>query len=118
MKEFSAHLIFYFLASIFYADSVSAEETETIQSLLAAVSLQDGVNKFEAENIAKAYFRYNIGCGYFKEVTDSKNDWVVEGGFGYSGTPIKGFLINKKTGSITSPVGPSYKSPFEIPSET
>jgi hypothetical protein len=88
--------------------STFAAEKETIKTLLATVSTKDGINKKEAENIAKAYFLHNIGCGSFSGITEIKNDWVVEGLFGYAGQPIKGFFINKQSGAITSPVGPSY----------
>jgi hypothetical protein len=34
--------------------------------------------------------------------------------FGVAAKPIQGFHIDKSTGKITSPIGPSYASPFEI----
>jgi hypothetical protein len=117
MKKFITLTFLCLLASISTTGCVSTENAESVQGLLATVSTHDGIDKIEAENIAKAYFRHNIGCGYFKEVTDTEDNWVVQGGFGYAGTPIEGFLINKNTGAIASPVGPSYRSPFEIPSE-
>ena len=89
-------------------------ESQTPQAHLAAVDLTDGVSRSEANDIAEAYFKTHVGCGSFTGISNSDNGWVVEGKHGFGGDPIRGFLIDKKTGAIASPVGPSYKSPNEM----
>lgn len=86
----------------------------TPASLLAYVDVRDGVSRGEANDIAQAYFLHHIGCGSYSGISENLGFWVIEGNFGYSGTPIEGFLINKHTGAITSPVGPSYESPGDM----
>ena len=81
---------------------------------LKDVDTSDGVDESEARIIAEAYFHKHIGCGTYEGVTESSDSWVVEGKFGYTGDPISGFLRNKKTGQITSPIGPSYTRPNDM----
>ena len=76
--------------------------------------MADGVFKSEAELIAECYFHQNVGCGGFTGIRDGGEFWVVDGAFGYAAKPIQGFHIDKSTGKITSPIGPSYATPFEI----
>ncbi len=94
--------------------SAVATERETPASLLAGVNTSDGINKSEAEKIAAAYFMRYIGCGSFLGISEVKDAWVVEGLYGRAAEPIKGFLINKRSGAIVSPVGPSYKRPQDL----
>jgi hypothetical protein len=101
------------MLSILGAPLVAAEK-ETPASLLAAVNMSDGVNKSDAEKIAKAYFLRHVGCGVFDHISEANDVWVVEGFFGYASQPIKGFLINKRSGAITSSVGPSYERPQDL----
>ena len=63
----------------------------------------------EADLIAQAYFLKNIGCGSYESVSDGGSDWIVHGRHGVTASPIRGFLISKSKGSITSPVGPSHE---------
>jgi hypothetical protein len=74
----------------------------------------DGVSKSEAELISECYFHQHVGCGGWTGIRDGGDYWIVDGAFGYAGKPIKGFHIDKRSGSITSPIGPSYATPFEI----
>jgi hypothetical protein len=74
----------------------------------------DGISKSEAELIAKCYFHQNVGCGAYTGVRDGGDYWIVDGAFGVVAQSIKGFHVDKSTGKITSPIGPSYASPFEI----
>lgn len=57
----------------------------------------------QATLIAQRYFLIHVGCGAFSGLTELTDAWQVNGGFGYTGAPIKGFLINKKTGALTLP---------------
>ena len=76
--------------------------------------MADGVSKQEAEVIAECYFHQNVGCGGFTGIRDGGDFWIVDGAFGVVAKPIEGFHIAKSTGRITSPIGPSYATPFEI----
>jgi hypothetical protein len=91
-----------------------ASDHGTPASLLGNVNLSDGVSRAEAQKIAEAYFLIHVGCGAFSGISDGSNSWVVEGKHGYAGDPIKGFLINKQSGFITSPIGPSYARPDDM----
>jgi hypothetical protein len=94
----------------FSRKALSAE----LKAELDSVSVVDGVSKPEAELIAKSYFHRHVGCGMFTGIRDGGRHWIVDGGVGYFGKPIEGFKIDKETGSVTSPIGPSYGSPSDI----
>jgi hypothetical protein len=101
-------------ALLMHENSAAASMKETAGSLLAKVKTTDGINKKEANSIAKAYFLIHVGCGSFQDVTELKDAWVVNGVHGFAAEPITGFLINKRTGAITSPIGPSYERPKDL----
>ena len=82
--------------------------------LLSDIDVSDGIDEPEARIIADAYFKMHVGCGVYEGISNSSEVWVVEGKYGYSGDPIRGFFINKKTGSITSPIGQSYSRPSDM----
>ncbi|PTQ70958.1 hypothetical protein [Pseudomonas sp. GV071] len=105
------------LIALMSAVQAAADNEATVHALLADVTLADGVSQLEAQNIAKAYFIHNVGCGAFNEITDGGENWVVQGGFGYSAEPIVGFVINKQTGALTSPIGPDYTDPLVMLTE-
>jgi hypothetical protein len=86
----------------------------TPASLLSYVDTKDGISRAEANDIAQAYFLQHVGCGSYSGISDGLGFWVVDGHFGYSGTPIEGFFIDKRTGAITSTIGPSYESPGDM----
>lgn len=88
--------------------------TRELRQKLKAVIVADGISKSEAELIVECYFHQNVGCGGFTGIRDGGDFWIVDGAFGYSGTPIQGFHISKSAGKIKSPIGPSYATPFEI----
>lgn len=114
MKKATIGSVIALMLSILVTSSILATEKETPASFLTSVDTLNGVDKNEAENIAKAYFLINVGCGVFDYISEEKENWVVEGFFGYAGQPIKGFLINKQSGSIISPVGPDYDHPQDM----
>ena len=89
-------------------------ETNQLREKLRAITVADGISKPEAELIAECYFHQNVGCGGYTGIRDGGDYWIVDGAFGYAGTKIQGFHIDKSTGKITSPIGPSYATPFEI----
>lgn len=108
---------FVLLASLISSGAVLAQGTgglATPASLLQFVDATDGVSRAEAYDIAGAYFLQHVGCGNYSGISEVPGSWVVEGQFGFAGEPIRGFLINKQTGAITSPVGPSYARPGEM----
>jgi hypothetical protein len=81
---------------------------------LQTVTVADGISKPEADIVAECYFHQNVGCGGYTGIRDGGDVWIVDGAFGVAAKPIKGFYIDKSTGRITSPIGPSYATPFEI----
>ena len=86
-------------------------QSETPASLLRSVDASDGINRAEAESIAEAYFLKHVGCGVYTGLASGPDSWIVKGKHGFAGDPIKGFLIDKQSGAIRSPVGPSYVRP-------
>ena len=82
--------------------------------LLSGVNAADGISREEAERIGQAYFLTNVGCGTYRGISNAPEHWIVEGAFGYAAQPIKDFTINKKTGAVSSPVGPSYERPIDM----
>ena len=96
--------------------SSESHEAQTIQlrTKLKAVVVADGISKSEAELIAECYFHKHVGCGGFTGVRDGGDYWIVDGAFGVAAKPIQGFHIDKSTGKVTSPIGPSYATPLGI----
>jgi hypothetical protein len=92
----------------------SSPPTSVLQHRLKSMTLTDGVSEAEARIIAQAYFDQNVGCGAFTGIRDGGDRWIVDGKFGYAGTPITGFSIDKRSGKLTSPIGPSYDDPRKI----
>jgi len=89
-------------------------KTRELQAKLKAITVGDGISNSEAELIATCYFHQNVGCGVFTVIRDGGEYWLVDGAFGYAAEPIVGFHIDKKSGKVTSPIGPSYESPSEL----
>ena len=89
-------------------------QTTQLREKLKGVTVADGISKTEAELIAECYFHQNVGCGAFTGIQDGGDFWIVDAKFGYAATPVKGFHIDKNSGKIKSPIGPSYANPFEI----
>ena len=96
----------------FLAASCTSPAPQDLEAslLLKQVHAGDGIDQKEAQLIAKAYFLHNVGCGFYESVSDGGASWVVHGKSGVAGTPIDGFFITKDSGSVHSPVGPSYES--------
>jgi hypothetical protein len=78
------------------------------------ISIADGISNAEADLIARCYFARNVGCGGYERVADGGGNWLVKGAYGFTGKDIVGFKINKSSGQITSPIGPSYSTPLDI----
>jgi len=89
-------------------------QTTQLREKLKTVTVADGISKSEAVLIAECYFHQNVGCGAFTGIQDGGDFWIVDAKSGYAGTPVKDFHIDKRTGKITSPIGPSYATPFQI----
>ena len=90
---------------------------KTMAALIEAVETdgKPGVRtRKEAERVAKEYFKLHVGCGAYSGISESSGAWSVEGKFGFAGTPIEGFTIDKETGRISSPIGPSYADEAEM----
>lgn len=88
--------------------------TAELRQKLRTVKTEGGISKSDAEIIAECYFDQNVGCGAFIGIQDGGAFWIVDAKFGFAGTPVKDFQIDKSTGKITSPIGPSYPTPFQI----
>jgi hypothetical protein len=81
---------------------------------LKAVTLSDGVSRVEAAVIARSYFARHIACGAYVGIHNGSDRWVVDAKFGSGGEPVKGFVIDKRSGKVTSPIGPDYNNPIRI----
>ena len=106
------------LCLLVIAGSVGCERVSPSESRLRqrlhSISLSDGVSQAEASIIAECYFDREVGCGGFLGIRDGGSRWIVEGAFGVAGKPVQGFYIEKQSGRVTSPIGPSYDDPFQI----
>jgi len=106
------------LLPVFFLLEASAEPLKLaplpITGFLSDINASDGIDELEARIIADAYFKRHVGCGFYEGISSSSEAWVVEGKYGFAGDPIRGFFINKKTGAITSPIGPSYSLPNDM----
>lgn len=89
-------------------------ETEVLTALKPPEAQHGVRSRKEAERIAQSYFALHVGCGAYTGISESREAWIVEGKFGFAGEPIEGFFIDKKTGRITSPIGPSYANETEM----
>jgi hypothetical protein len=89
-------------------------ETAGLRRRLLNISTADGISKSEAELIAECYFHEHVACGAFLGIQDGGDFWVVDCVSGYFGKPARGFHIDKLTGKIASPIGPSYATPIQI----
>jgi len=85
-----------------------------LREKLHTITLADGISQSEAQIIGDCYFARNVACGAFYGVHDGGDRWIVDAGFGYAGMPVKGFYIEKQSGKVVSPIGPSYDNPLEI----
>ena len=92
----------------------AATQTAALRQQLKGVTITDGISKPEAEIIAKCYFDKHVGCGAFLGIRDGGSNWIVDAKFGLAGKPVNGFHIDKNTGVVTSPIGPSYANPSQI----
>jgi hypothetical protein len=88
----------------------AAQQRERLQT----ITLVDGISQSEAQIIGECYFAKNVGCGAFYGVHDGGDRWIVDAAFGYAAVPVKGFYIDKQSGRVVSPIGPSYDNPLEI----
>ena len=80
---------------------------------LKAISTEDGIDLSEAEAIVACYFEKNVGCGAAGAIKDEGTYWDVSVKFGYEGEP-RPFHIDKKTGAVTTDIGPNYLNPMEL----
>jgi len=110
-KAMKLLVVFAGLLSPFTAFGGVSNTLSTPEGLLRYVDATDGISRAEASDIAEAYFMQHVGCGSYLGLSELPSAWVVEGQFGYSGEPIRDFLIDKQTGAIRSSVGPSYSDP-------
>ncbi|MGN6152855.1 MAG: hypothetical protein ACTHOH_12745 [Lysobacteraceae bacterium] len=76
-----------------------------------AVDAADGIDAAEARRIALAYFDRHVGCGTFTGIADGGERWLVQGVHGRGAAAIRGFTIDKRSGAVASPIGPSYADP-------
>lgn len=87
---------------------------QTQRAKLRTVNLSDGVSHSEARIIGECYFTKNLAGGKVTDIEDGGDHWVVDGRLGgYLPKPLS-VDIDKHSGRVTSQVGPSYDSPFDI----
>jgi len=113
MKGFTVLFLLSFAFVGCRTQTTGPADTELRQKL-KAVTLADGVSQSEAEIIGRSYFAKNVGCGAFNGIQDGGDRWIVDGTFGVAAKPVKDFFIDKRSGKVTSPVGPSYDDPLKI----
>jgi|SRR5436853_4681683 len=85
-----------------------------LRKKLKAITVSDGISESEAEIFGQSYFARNIGCGAFMGIQDGKDRWTVDAKLGYGGEPVQGLFIDKRSGKVTSSIGPSYGNPLKI----
>jgi hypothetical protein len=98
------------------SETLVSRDRATVQfrEKLKTVTVSDGISQSEAEIIGRCYFLKHVGCGAFRGVLDGGDRWIVDGAVGPAGVPVQGFFIDKRTGKVTSPIGPSYDNPLDI----
>lgn len=114
MRSHAAALALLAATSAGADEPLPSDALTTPATLLAYVDTRDGVTRAEAHDIAQAYFLRHVGCGNFAGISEAPDAWVVEGRSGYAGEPIRGFLIDKRSGAISSPIGPSHARPEDM----
>jgi hypothetical protein len=113
MRTF-ASLILLLVACAGCQPKTTAPTSAQLREKLHTVTMADGISESEAQIICECYFAKNVGCGAFQGIHNGGDRWIVEALFGYAGTPVKGFYIEKHSGKVVSPIGPSYDNPLEI----
>jgi hypothetical protein len=101
------------------ADRQASRSNPELRKELRALQLKDGVSRRDAVVIGRCYFARNVGCGYFTGIGDGGDHWIVEGAYGYTGSPLEGLFIDKRTGKITQTKLrqgnlPGYDNPLKI----
>ena len=87
---------------------------QTKRGKLHALVLSDGVSQSEAMIIGECYFAKHLAGGKITSIRNDGDYWVVEGKLGgYLAKPLS-FDIDKRSGKVTSQVGPSYDCPLDI----
>lgn len=66
----------------------------------------------EAEQVARLYFLYRFGgCGAYGQPLDKGTYWQFSTRIGYADTAGPSIFVEKATGMVSCPPGPSFKSP-------
>lgn len=87
---------------------------QTQSGKLSTVDLADGVSQAEAMTIAQCYSDKHLGSGEISSVEDGGDRWLAVAKLGgYLAKPLS-FSIATHSGRITSQVGPSYETPFDL----
>ena len=85
-----------------------AERRAEYERELAAVVVADGVDEHEAKRLADEYFwRHISGCGMVLALVDRGSYWEGPAAFGYAGVPIDPLRIDKASGDVSWPGGPT-----------
>lgn len=99
--------------SVFALMTVEAAGSRAhLEEFLANVNANDGIDAFEAEQMAWAYFLgFVSGCGGPDDGRLVGDEWVIPASFGYAGQPMAvPIRINAKTGAISQLGGKSFHS--------
>lgn len=68
---------------------------------MRAVDATDGIDRSEADAIARAYYYANFpACGGAGEPQSEGRLWVIPVSIGYAGTPTDPIFIDKQTGAV------------------
>ena len=106
---------FFILGCVTSSPTIKIDPTnlkKTMNEAYSKVTIDDGIDKDEANTLASTYFlMYISGCGGVTEIIDQNNKWEVKTVFGYAAIPFDSIFIEKATGEITCVKGPIIEPP-------
>jgi len=87
---------------------LAEESRREFQRELRAVVVADGIDQREAKRLADEYFGRHIGaCGAVETPIDRGAYWEAPARFGYAAVPIDPLRIDKASGLVSWPGGPT-----------
>jgi hypothetical protein len=102
-----------FIATLIVLLSICAG-CQTMRGKLHTVNLSHGISKSDAMIIAECYSAKHLGGGKIEGIQDGGDHWIAVGRLGgYVAKPLS-FDIDKRSGKVTSTVGPNYDNPLDI----
>jgi hypothetical protein len=77
-------------------------DRDAARAALAAVRLDDGLSRSEAEAIGSYFFfeHLGLGCGVPDRIRETESNWVISTRVGYAGDLGDDIVISKSDGSV------------------